>query len=77
MKAACPQCNKTFDVGERVGLKLGVALGAAAIGGASKSWLGALIGGLIGAGVGHLVDQEVLPKCDVCQVVLRVVDQVA
>jgi|JI9StandDraft_1071089.scaffolds.fasta_scaffold65861_2 hypothetical protein len=75
-KATCPTCNKTINLGERVGLKFGTAIGATIIGSSSKSLLGALIGGLLGAGVGHLIDVEVLPKCDVCQVVLRVADQV-
>lgn len=75
-KGTCPNCNKTINLGERVGLKVGTAIGATIIGSSSKSLLGAFIGGLLGAGIGHVLDSEVLPKCDVCQVVLRVADQV-
>lgn len=74
MKATCPQCKKTTDLGARVGTKLGAALGATIVGKSSKSWLGALIGGAIGAGIGHVVDTNVLPKCEVCQVALQVAD---
>jgi outer membrane lipoprotein SlyB len=77
MKATCPQCSKTTDLGARVGLKVGAAVGVTLIGGTSKSWLGALLGAALGGVVGHAIDTNVLPSCEVCQVVLRLVDQVS
>jgi uncharacterized membrane protein len=74
MKATCPQCQKAFNLGARVGTKLGAIVGAAIAGKVSKRWLGALLGGALGAGVGRLADTYVLPKCDICQVALKVAD---
>ncbi len=73
MKACCPKCNTTHDVGAAIGGKVVASLVAGAIGHATtrSPWVTVLTA-LVGFKIGELIDREVIPRCPTCGVALQV-----
>lgn len=73
----CPTCRCHSTVATEVGGKLGMAAAGALLGGGiGKHPVAVLVGALLGALVGHVVDCEVVPRCQACGAALRLVNTV-
>lgn len=73
----CPNGHGTFNInelGKRVLGKVGGALAGAAAGGATKNPGLVFLGALAGMAVGHYLDEQVLPTCPECGIVLQIID---
>ncbi len=78
MKAKCPCCGRTENLGARVFGKLGLGAGATLLG-VSAMKKNPLLGALFAAGgalLGHALDTHVLPNCPSCRVALKAVNTV-
>ena len=73
MKARCPTCSTTHDVGTAVGGKIAATLIGGAVGhAATRNPLVAVGTALLGLAIGEVIDRELIPRCPECGVVLQV-----
>ncbi len=73
MKARCPNCSTSHDVGTAVGGKIAATLIGGAVGhAATRNPLIAVGTALLGLAIGEVIDREVVPRCPVCGVALQV-----
>lgn len=73
MKAHCPNCKSSHDVGAAVGGKIAATLIGGAVGhAATRNPLVALGTALLGLAIGEVIDRDVIPRCPACGVALQV-----
>ncbi len=78
MNAKCTNgsCGANHHLGARFFGKLGGVAVGSMLGGASKHPVGVAVGALLGAVIGHVIDENVLPRCQSCGAILEVVANV-